>query len=231
MTDNPSFSLSLSLSLYIYVYIRHPLVGHQAAEIAFKLQVTVQAFCCRSPVQCWYLFTSFQVLGTCLIATGTPQVHDFTLTFGWIHLAIALRSDILDSSKTVLLLKWEHHLAPCGVPLPPQVCPNGTKGMLWTPQAPSVLKASIIDAKGLPNGANQHHKAATSKQANQPSAISNPASHKPQNWGWRQGAKSLGYIYIYIYIYVYIYILTYRVYMFIYDCIYPIGIAIRGDIH
>ena len=59
-----------------------------------KSQVTVQVHCYRSAVQYpfqvygsqsssyWYLFTSFQVLGTCLIATGAAQDSHLTFHFG-----------------------------------------------------------------------------------------------------------------------------------------------------
>ena len=74
----------------------------------------------------WYLITCFQVLGTCLIATGTAPEHQITLHVEGILDPMAQPS-ILDSSKAVLPPAWEFHLAPCGVPGPAPLVPNTTR--------------------------------------------------------------------------------------------------------
>ena len=127
--------------------IRRPLVGHQAAKELCKWQVTVQVYRYRSPVQCpfqvygsqsssyWYQFTSFQVLGTCLIASSTAQEHHFTVTFGWIHLAMALQSGTWLQQNSAR----DCHLGLFRLPWP-TVCPNGTKGIQQVPLMPQGLQ-------------------------------------------------------------------------------------------
>ena len=140
--------------MYIYIYIYPPApCGPPGGRGSFQSQVTVQVYCYRSAVQCpfqvygsqsssyWYLFTSFQVLDTCLIATGTAPEHHFTIDFGGILDPMALQSGTLASSKTALLLKkgmpfstfWQ-------VPWPAQVYPNGTKGIQQVPLKPQGIQ-------------------------------------------------------------------------------------------
>ena len=50
----------------------------------------------------WYLFTRFQTISACLIATGTAQDPQFTTLFdGILDLPMALQSGIQDSSNTM----------------------------------------------------------------------------------------------------------------------------------
>ena len=83
------FNIYIYTYIYIYIYIciypPAPLAATKLRRGVCKSQVTVQCYCYRSAVPCplqvygsqsssyWYLFTSFQVLGSCLIATGTAQ--------------------------------------------------------------------------------------------------------------------------------------------------------------
>ena len=91
------------------MYIRQPPVGPQVANVTVYVCFTGH----RSSV----LFSSkdnsllptryllpllLQALGTCLIATGKAPVHQSITHFGWIHLAMALRSGSLTSHKTML---------------------------------------------------------------------------------------------------------------------------------
>ena len=86
-------SPSLSLSLYIYVYagplwatrLRRRLLVTSHCQ-SLLLQVTSQVSFLGLPIAVSssyrYLFMSFQISVTCLIATGTAQERHFTITVG-----------------------------------------------------------------------------------------------------------------------------------------------------
>ena len=124
----------------------------------------------------WYPFISFQVLGTCLIATGTAPEHHFTLDLEGILDPIALHSGSLASSKTVLLLQWECHLAPSAVPWPAQMVPKTIRK--WVRFAKCHSRAP----EGLHNGAQSVQNV---DEADKKQPVSQPASSQESGAGGR----------------------------------------------
>ena len=123
------------------------------------------------PSSYWYLFTSFTILGTCLIATGTTQDQHFTAHFEGILKPMALQSGMFDSSKTMRLHRWESYLPPSGVPWPAPMVP-------------------ITTTEEVPHLSKMHPKSPSQNIQNKHKPLK-PASKSARNQGPAAGGEAL----------------------------------------
>ena len=151
-----------------------------------------------------YLCTSFQVLGTCLIATGKAHGNNFTLDLEETLDPTALQPGILDSCKTLLSPSWESHSAPSGVPWPAKACPNSTNCIQHLPLKPQDLQNRSLGTRRRTSAASQvvemqrKSMPQSSQLGTQRSIRSKPASQHKQNKGRRHGAKPVICVYIHM---------------------------------